>query len=65
MELALGRHDGGPSPVSSGQRIGALKVWRGSNLAVEMPVFATAPMVILYIVFQRYFIQGLMAGAVK
>jgi ABC-type glycerol-3-phosphate transport system permease component len=28
-------------------------------------VFASAPMVILYIAFQRYFIQGLMAGAVK
>jgi ABC-type glycerol-3-phosphate transport system permease component len=28
-------------------------------------VFASAPMVILYILFQRYFIQGLMAGAVK
>jgi ABC-type glycerol-3-phosphate transport system permease component len=26
---------------------------------------ASAPMVILYIVFQKYFIQGLMAGAVK
>jgi ABC-type glycerol-3-phosphate transport system permease component len=28
-------------------------------------VIASAPMIILYIVFQRYFIQGLMAGAVK
>jgi ABC-type glycerol-3-phosphate transport system permease component len=26
---------------------------------------ASAPMVILYIVFQKYFIRGLMAGAVK
>ena len=28
-------------------------------------VIASAPMIILYIVFQKYFIQGLMAGAVK
>jgi len=28
-------------------------------------VVASAPMVILYIAFQRYFIQGLMAGAIK
>ena len=28
-------------------------------------VIASAPMVILYIAFQKYFIQGLMAGAVK
>ena len=28
-------------------------------------VIASAPMIILYIAFQRYFIQGLMAGAVK
>jgi ABC-type glycerol-3-phosphate transport system permease component len=28
-------------------------------------VIASAPMVILYILFQRYFIQGLMAGAIK
>ena len=28
-------------------------------------VIASAPMIILYIVFQKYFIRGLMAGAVK
>jgi ABC-type glycerol-3-phosphate transport system permease component len=28
-------------------------------------VVASAPMVILYVVFQRYFIRGLMAGAIK
>jgi ABC-type glycerol-3-phosphate transport system permease component len=28
-------------------------------------VIASAPMIILYIAFQKYFIQGLMAGAVK
>ena len=28
-------------------------------------VIASAPMVILYILFQKYFIQGLMAGAIK
>ena len=28
-------------------------------------VIASAPMLILYILFQRYFIQGLMAGAIK
>ena len=28
-------------------------------------VIASAPMVILYIVFQKYFVRGLMAGAVK
>jgi ABC-type glycerol-3-phosphate transport system permease component len=27
--------------------------------------FASAPMVILYVAFQRYFIQGLMAGSIK
>jgi len=28
-------------------------------------VIASAPMLILYILFQKYFIQGLMAGAIK
>ena len=28
-------------------------------------VFASAPMIILYITFQKYYIQGLMAGSVK
>ncbi|MBL8906961.1 MAG: carbohydrate ABC transporter permease [Rhizobiales bacterium] len=28
-------------------------------------VFASAPMIILYVAFQRYFIQGLMAGSIK
>jgi ABC-type glycerol-3-phosphate transport system permease component len=28
-------------------------------------VIASAPMIILYVVFQKYFIRGLMAGAVK
>ena len=28
-------------------------------------VVAAAPMIVLYIVFQRYFIRGLMAGAIK
>ena len=28
-------------------------------------VFASAPMIILYIAFQKYFIQGLMAGSIK
>jgi ABC-type glycerol-3-phosphate transport system permease component len=34
-------------------------------LAMAGMAIASAPMVILYIAFQRYFIQGLMAGAVK
>lgn len=29
------------APVDGGQVIGAVKVWRGSNLAVEIPVYAT------------------------
>jgi serine-type D-Ala-D-Ala carboxypeptidase (penicillin-binding protein 5/6) len=29
------------TPIDTGQRIGVLKVWRGQNLAVEIPVFAT------------------------
>jgi D-alanyl-D-alanine carboxypeptidase (penicillin-binding protein 5/6) len=28
------------APIQSGQRIGALKVWRGNNLALEAPLFA-------------------------
>lgn len=28
-------------------------------------VFASAPMIILYVAFQKYFIQGLMAGSIK
>src|SRR4051812_27740741 len=28
------------APVQQGQRIGVLKVWRGSNIAVEAPVYA-------------------------
>ena len=28
-------------------------------------VIASAPMLILYIVFQKHFIRGLMAGAIK
>jgi ABC-type glycerol-3-phosphate transport system permease component len=34
-------------------------------LSMAGMVIASAPMVILYIAFQKYFIQGLMAGAVK
>jgi ABC-type glycerol-3-phosphate transport system permease component len=34
-------------------------------LTMAAMVIASAPMVILYIVFQKYFIRGLMAGAVK
>jgi serine-type D-Ala-D-Ala carboxypeptidase (penicillin-binding protein 5/6) len=29
-----------PAPVSKGQRIGKLKVWRGDNLAIEVPLQA-------------------------
>jgi D-alanyl-D-alanine carboxypeptidase (penicillin-binding protein 5/6) len=29
-----------PAPISKGQKIGALKVWRGSNLALDVPVMA-------------------------
>jgi ABC-type glycerol-3-phosphate transport system permease component len=28
-------------------------------------VFASAPMIILYLAFQKHYIQGLMAGSVK
>lgn len=29
-----------PAPISKGQKIGALKVWRGDNLALNVPVMA-------------------------
>jgi len=29
-----------PAPISKGQKIGALKVWRGNNLALDVPVMA-------------------------
>ena len=29
-----------PAPVSKGQTIGKLKVWRGENLALEVPLAA-------------------------
>jgi D-alanyl-D-alanine carboxypeptidase (penicillin-binding protein 5/6) len=29
------------APIEAGQRIGSVKVWRGANIAVEAPVFAT------------------------
>jgi D-alanyl-D-alanine carboxypeptidase (penicillin-binding protein 5/6) len=29
-----------PAPVSKGQTIGKLKVWRGENLALEVPLKA-------------------------
>lgn len=28
------------APVEAGQRIGAVKVWRGGSIAVEAPVYA-------------------------
>lgn len=31
------------APVQPGQRIGALKVWRGNNVALEAPLFAAEP----------------------
>ena len=31
------------APIESGQQLGLVKVWRGSNLAVETPVFAAEP----------------------
>jgi len=30
------------APFEAGQRVGVVKVWRGSNVAVETPVYATA-----------------------
>ena len=29
------------APVESGQPIGVVKVWRGANIAIEAPVYAT------------------------
>jgi D-alanyl-D-alanine carboxypeptidase (penicillin-binding protein 5/6) len=29
------------APIEAGQKVGAVKVWRGSNIAVETPVYAT------------------------
>jgi serine-type D-Ala-D-Ala carboxypeptidase (penicillin-binding protein 5/6) len=31
------------APVEAGQRVGLVKVWRGSNLAMEAPVYAAEP----------------------
>jgi serine-type D-Ala-D-Ala carboxypeptidase (penicillin-binding protein 5/6) len=31
------------APVEAGQQVGLVKVWRGSNLAVEAPVYAAEP----------------------
>ncbi len=31
------------APFDAGQRVGVVKVWRGSNVAVETPVFAAEP----------------------
>jgi D-alanyl-D-alanine carboxypeptidase (penicillin-binding protein 5/6) len=31
------------APVEAGQRVGAVKVWRGPNVAVEAPIFAAEP----------------------
>jgi D-alanyl-D-alanine carboxypeptidase (penicillin-binding protein 5/6) len=31
------------APIEAGQKIGAVKVWRGSNVAVETPIYATIP----------------------
>ena len=42
---------------------GAVYYWR--TYEPEKMVVASAPMVILYISFQKYFIRGLMAGAIK
>ena len=30
------------APIEAGQKVGAVKVWRGSNIAVETPVYAAA-----------------------
>jgi D-alanyl-D-alanine carboxypeptidase (penicillin-binding protein 5/6) len=29
------------APVEAGQKVGAVKVWRGGNVAVETPIYAT------------------------
>jgi len=29
------------APIEAGQKVGAVKVWRGSNVAVETPIYAT------------------------
>jgi D-alanyl-D-alanine carboxypeptidase (penicillin-binding protein 5/6) len=29
------------APITPGQQIGVVKVWRGANIAVETPVYAT------------------------
>src|ERR1700742_1400822 len=31
------------APIEVGQRVGAVKVWRGANIAVETPVYTTEP----------------------
>jgi serine-type D-Ala-D-Ala carboxypeptidase (penicillin-binding protein 5/6) len=31
------------APVEAGQKVGAVKVWRGGNVAVETPVYTTEP----------------------
>jgi serine-type D-Ala-D-Ala carboxypeptidase (penicillin-binding protein 5/6) len=31
------------APIEAGQRVGAVKVWRGGNVAVETPVYAAEP----------------------
>ncbi len=31
------------APVTSGQPIGLVKVWRGANIAMEAPVYAAEP----------------------
>ena len=55
---------------SSRTLMGGLSVFQGRYnnqipLTMAGMVIATAPMVILYVSFQRYFIRGLMAGAIK
>jgi D-alanyl-D-alanine carboxypeptidase (penicillin-binding protein 5/6) len=29
------------APIEAGQKVGAVRVWRGGNIAVETPVYAT------------------------
>jgi serine-type D-Ala-D-Ala carboxypeptidase (penicillin-binding protein 5/6) len=31
------------APIESGQQVGVVKVWRGTNIAMEAPVFAAEP----------------------